>query len=88
MSNDRARRAATHLRENPQFNDRLVALYARIAELAPAGYTTRSGPAAGGGMLCVLFDADGKRTPLEGKGRTRDLAAEALIALLESRPRR
>lgn len=85
MINDRARRAAAHLNTNLRFNDRLVALYARIAELAPAGHTTRSGPAGGGGMLAVLFDAAGKRTALEGKGRTRELAAEALLALLEKR---
>lgn len=88
MMNDRARRAAHHLNVNPQYNDRLVALYARVTELAPPGHTTRSGPAAGGGMLAVLFDPAGKRTALEGKGRTRELAAEALIALLESRTRR
>lgn len=88
MINDRARRAANHLNDNPQYNDRLVALYSRAAELAPAGHTVRSGPATSGGMLVVLFDAQGKRTPLEGKGRTREQAAEALISLLESRPRR
>ena len=88
MMSDRARRAASHLNANPQYNDRLVALYARIAELAPAGYTTRSGPAVGGGMLAVLFDAAGARTPFEGKGRTRELAAEALIARLEANSRR
>lgn len=87
MIEDRARRAAHHLNANPQYNDRLVTLYARIAALSPAGASTRSGPAAGGGMLAVLFDAQGARTALEGKGRTRELAAEALLALLEARPR-